>query len=239
MRPQKQGLKFFFFLVFLMAFGFSYVFKNFIEPYIFLNLSSILGFLGILLIIGILIELGKNFIIRFVGHKYFHNIDDIIDLSFATALGFTFYENIHTFIPLFINNISFDIPISLLKEIIFQSFYVLPIHMFCSGVFGFYYGMAHFALPELHKPYWYILKGTIISSSFYGLFFSLKSLDWRVNDVLNFFGYPSFSMNESFFPVIGFVFSTFGIMYLFTLIESQYEISETKEDQEKRKSLSS
>lgn len=240
MRPHREGLSFFFFLVFVMAFGFAYVFKNFAEPYFSIYIPSYLGIFGAMFCIGFSIEYGKNIIVRFVGHKYFHRIDDVIDLSFATALGFTFYENIYTFLPFFANGFSFDTPVTLVKEVIFQIFYVLPIHMFCSGVFGFYYGLSHFATPQEQSRYgsWYaslqILKGTLISSIFYGLFFYLKSLDLRVNDALAWFGYAPISLNESFFPLIGFIFSSIGIIYLFQLVESQYAISETKEDQEKR-----
>ncbi len=223
-----------------MAFGFSYGFKNFVEPYFAIHLPIYVGIFGALFLTGVFIEYGKNLIVRFVGHQYFHRIDDVIDLSFATALGFTFYENIFTFLPIFTNHFSFDVPITLVKEVVMQIFYVLPIHMFCSGVFGYYYGLSHFAKPEerttLGRIYgsFQILKGTIISSGIYGLFFYIKSLDIRSNDFLAIFGYGPFSYNESFFPVIGFIFGSIGIIYLFRLIESQYEISETREDQEKR-----
>jgi len=252
-RKKRRGMNFFFWLGFILAMLFAMVFKNF-EPEIGSFLRKDLG-VNILLsyiAIGILIEYGKNFIVRIIGKNYFQGIDDVIDLSFATALGFTFYENALYFNALFGLSISYGTPIEILKEILIHEFFILPIHLFCSGIFGYYYGVSLFAEDEIIEEKdgkeesvtkkasfgfrsFQILKGTIISTLVYGLFFMLKEIDPAVLDIISLFGWHSFPLNEKVMPIISFGFFNVGTLFLFHLMEQKKFIIQHKNLAEKKK----
>jgi len=189
---------------------------------------------------GVIIELSKNMIVRFFGKKFFETIDDVVDLSFATALGFTATENIFHFYELFLYADTYDTPIVIIKEIISQVFFIIPIHLFCSGIFGYYYGLSLFAKPN-QRTFWkkayglvQFIKGTFISITVYGLFFYIMTQDVRMGEVANFFGYENFPFNESLFPFISFIFSSLTALYLFEKMGNADFITETKTEKTKR-----
>jgi RsiW-degrading membrane proteinase PrsW (M82 family) len=228
-RKERRAMKFFFFLVFFIAMVFAYFFKSY-EHRIFVFSQQYLGFFLSFFVIGMLIEYGKNFIIRIIGRNYFNSIDDVVDLAFATALGFTFMENIFIFYDLFQQPLEYGTPIEVTKKIIFQEFFILPIHLFCSGIFGYYYGLALFAKKSVRTGLFYstrqILKGTLISTITYGTFFFLKEEDLELVDVAAFFGYYNFPINERLIPIISYVFFSAGSLFLFHLLEHKHFLVE-------------
>lgn len=225
-------MKFFFFLVFILAGIFSGIFHLYSEKIIF-TLQSFLGiFLGFIAV-GIIIEYGKNFIIRILGKNYFQNIDDVVDLAFATALGFTFIENIFIFTDLFSAHFEYGTPIEITKKILSQEFFILPIHLFCSGIFGYYYGLSLFAKESLQKKPFFktrqIIKGTLLSTVTYGLFFFLKEQDLYIRDIAEFFGIFNFPVDERLLPIISFGFFSAGSLFLFYLLEHKHFLTEETE----------
>jgi hypothetical protein len=169
--------------------------------------NQIASLFFVFLLVGMVMEYFKNYVIRFSGVGAFRNIDDVIDLSFAAALGFTFGENIVEFSITFSgNNAAVQGPIQMLKYFLIREFFILPIHLFSSGLFGYFYGMGLFASKELreqnNKDFFFriysqffvmlseerrfkavkILQGTTLSVLSYGVFFTLyqkKSDDFR------------------------------------------------------------
>lgn len=239
-RKKRSSTLFFFWTVLFLAMVFSYFWKAYIEEHL---LEFFTGFVGVFLafvVVGMCIEYGKNLIVRFVGHNFFHSLDDVVDLSFATALGFTFLTNILIFWDLFSAPLDYGSPISIIKEILQQEFFILPIHLFCSGIFGYYYGMALFALPEVRKgwgklyPHIQLFKGTVVSTVTYGLFFFVKEQDLRVSDIASFFGYPDLPLDERLLPIISFGFFSAGTLFLFHKLEQQSFVSETLQEREER-----
>ncbi len=255
-RSRRKSLEFFFWLVFAISMIFGFVWIVYAEKIITPNLLSfyfntfavgqtsnsffIFALFFSLVITGGIIELGKNTIVRLFGKRFFETVDDVVDLSFGTALGFTAIENLFHFYNLFYLSDTYDTPMIIIKEVISQVFFVLPIHLFCSGIFGYYYGLSLFALNSQRK-FWkklygfvQFIKGTVISVVIYGLFFYVMKQDYRMGDVASFFGFENFPLNESIFPFISFIFSSLTALYLFEKMGSADFITETKTEKLKR-----
>lgn len=179
------------------AFRYTQLFENHIVSIysvISIPLSVILTFM----VVGVIEELMKNLTVRTVDHKYFKNIDDVIELSIVAALGFSFTENI-----LYFQNIwHVRGAEELLKPFLFRSVFSTFAHIMFSGIFGYYFGVAVFAkgilqrelvqkrsffLRALHKVFKFrtaeifynekILEGLIVSSVLHAFFNILLELD--------------------------------------------------------------
>ncbi len=235
-RKHRKNMKFFFFLVFILAGVFSAVFHLY-NDVILTSFKSYFGMFFGFVAVGIVIEYGKNFIIRVLGKNYFHDIDDVVDLAFATALGFTFIENIFIFIDLFSVQFNYGSPIEITKKILSQEFFILPIHLFCSGIFGYYYGLSLFAKTELQKKSFFktiqIIKGTLFSTITYGLFFFLKEQDPYIHDIAEIFGYYNLPVDERLLPIISFGFFSAGSLFLFHLLEHSHFLTEENKPKKK------
>lgn len=92
-------------------------------------------------VIGLLEEYGKNMVVRITDRDAFKSVDDAIIFSIIAALGFSFLENILYFYYIWhyqdLNN--------LLMPFIFRSLFSTFAHVFFSGIYGYFYGIACFA----------------------------------------------------------------------------------------------
>ena len=104
-------------------------------------LALFLSFVGV----GVIEEYGKFWIMRLINHRFFKSIDDVIELAIIAALGFAFLENIIYFSQNWgqISAGGFFV-FALIRVTI-----VTMVHILCSGILGYYYGMAFFASPML------------------------------------------------------------------------------------------
>lgn len=249
-RKHRKNMLFFFLVAFVLSMGFSALFQHVLEGrlegVLLAESISSLRFLGSYILLGMLIEYGKNFIVRLTGGKYFKTIDDVMDLSFATALGFTVYRNAFIFSLLLSGGIPDVIgPVKILKEILKNIFFVLPIHLFCSGIFGYFYGLSLFANEELKESHreqsaryrmvsfktLKILKGTAISTIFYGIFFTILKLDPTIGDITEFFGFGRLiilgtEIDEKIMPLFSFLFFSLGTVFLFQFLDQKREYSQ-------------
>ncbi len=101
-----------------------------------LNLPVIGTILGSILFLAIIEEYIKHLIVYITDDKKIKGIDDAITLSIVVGLAFAFIENI------IYSLVAGDIGI-----IFYRSMVSIPIHLVASGIFGYYYGLAHFAKP--------------------------------------------------------------------------------------------
>lgn len=104
-------------------------------------LALFLSFIGV----GVMEEFLKFWIMRAIDHRFFKSIDDVIQLAMISALGFAFFENIIYFTSQWgkLSGGNFFIFAAVRVTI------VAMVHMLCSGILGYYYGMAYFASPML------------------------------------------------------------------------------------------
>lgn len=97
---------------------------------------------GSILFLAIIEEYVKHVTVRFIDDKKIKDIDDAITLSIIVGLAFAFLETIIYAIS--IGDMSIILPRALLT---------IPIHVIASGIFGYYYGLAHFAKEILEAEH--------------------------------------------------------------------------------------
>jgi len=99
------------------------------------------------MIVGVIEEYMKHLSVRATDDDKFMNIDDAIEYSIIAALGFAFIENIMYFYFIWIHQ-GVD---ALFISFIFRSIFSTFAHILFSGIYGYFYGIAHFAKPILEE----------------------------------------------------------------------------------------
>ena len=249
-RPlSRPGFFLRFWLVFSLAALFSVVFFGYEH-----DLRGFLANRGFplfvaLFLVGAMVEYGKNLIVRFGGRGFFCTVEDVVNVSLASALGFTFFENfLHFMVVLSGADPNISDPIKILKFFLIREFFVLPVHLFCSGLFGFFYGMALFSGPKLQKQAqqsflfrtlelllaWLpgssfaaarIAQGSLISIGLYAIFFMLFELDPRLSHITAFFSLPTLPFDERLMPLFSFGLFGFGAVVLFALLDEKRRLA--------------
>lgn len=112
------------------------------------NINLILLFISV----GIVEELVKQALVRWADKRYLliHTINDSIRYSLVAALGFAFAENIF-----YIFNIYTQLGLQqLIVAYLFRSIFTTTAHLLFSGIFGYYYGIAKFAINIVEQKKW-------------------------------------------------------------------------------------
>ncbi|HEC20988.1 MAG TPA: PrsW family intramembrane metalloprotease [Candidatus Peregrinibacteria bacterium] len=102
--------------------------------------------------LAVLEEFVKHIIVRFTDDNRIKSIDDAIEYSILVGLGFAFAENIFYFLSAYGSSAFWQI-------FIFRSILSVFAHIFFSGIFGYFYGIAHFGTviyqeEEMEKRHW-------------------------------------------------------------------------------------
>lgn len=127
---------------------FSYA-KNFehdligISGFVMIPVSVIIVFA----FIGVIEEVMKQSVVHAVDDNRIRHIDDAIMFSILAAIGFSFTENIIYFYNIWQS----QGPENLLVPFLFRSVFSTFAHILFSALFGYYYGIAHFAKPLLQQ----------------------------------------------------------------------------------------
>ncbi len=106
-----------------------------------------LGVIAAFMFVGVIEEYMKNIVVRIADRKYLRHIDDAIEFCIIAALGFAFIENIMYFFYIW----SYQGFESLFLSFVFRSIFSTFAHIFFSGIYGYYFGIAFFAKPILQK----------------------------------------------------------------------------------------
>lgn len=102
-------------------------------------LAAFVTFLGI----GAMEEFFKFGVMKFISKSFFRSIDDVITLAIVSALGFSFYENM-----IYFNSQWGAMSTSAFLMLAASRVTIVTmVHMLCSGVLGYYFGLAYFASP--------------------------------------------------------------------------------------------
>lgn len=107
--------------------------------------DALLALFLVSLSVGFLEEFLKHWMTKKTDHRIFESIDDVIHFSIVGALGFAFLENIGYFFKLFVDGN----PQNLFSLFFGRSIFVVFIHLLCSGIYGYFYGLGFFASPIL------------------------------------------------------------------------------------------
>jgi RsiW-degrading membrane proteinase PrsW (M82 family) len=95
------------------------------------------------IIFAMLEEVFKQWLLRFADKKWLivRSINDSIRFSMIAAMGFSFAENVYPYFFALIQAHQYQ---SLIGAYFFRSLFTSAAHLFFSGIFGYYYGMAKF-----------------------------------------------------------------------------------------------
>lgn len=110
---------------------------------VYLPVGIVLAFV----FVGVLEEYMKNVVVRTTDRNHLRTIDDAIEFCVIAALGFAFVENIMYFFYIW----SYQGFENLFFSFVFRSIFSTFAHLLFSGVYGYFYGMAHFADPILQE----------------------------------------------------------------------------------------
>lgn len=93
------------------------------------------------MLVGVFEEYLKHLVVHIVDRKRFRTIDDAIEYSIIAALGFAYIENILYFTLIWeIQGLK-----NFVVSVIFRSIFSTFAHILFSGIYGYYYGVAHFS----------------------------------------------------------------------------------------------
>jgi hypothetical protein len=103
---------------------------------------SVLAFSVIFLAFGE--EYSKHLIVRFTDDDSIRSIDDAIEFSIIVGLAFAFAENVLLYFPRFLAEDN-------TAMLVMRSVLTVLMHAIASGIFGYFYGLAHFSTHEVRS----------------------------------------------------------------------------------------
>jgi RsiW-degrading membrane proteinase PrsW (M82 family) len=104
----------------------------------FIHIPIVTSIVGTILFLTVIEEYVKHLMVRFLDDKRLKDVDDAITLSIMVGLAFAFIENI-----------IYAWTTGDASLIVYRALISIPIHIVASGIFGYFYGLAHFAKPIL------------------------------------------------------------------------------------------
>ncbi len=119
--------------------------------------SSILGMFVSFLLVGVIEEGSKFWVLNRAGRQYVQSVDDALQMAVLVALGFAFAENITstgyflTFVREYLLNPAGPKWGAFLGNIAGRSVLTTMVHVVSTGVMGYYLGIATFAGPVLEE----------------------------------------------------------------------------------------
>lgn len=118
-------------------------------------LASLLSFL----IVGLIEEVSKYWVLRHSGERIFTSIDDVLQLSIIVAIGFAFAENIVNpvyftgFVREYLLHQGAPDVFGFLTNVLGRSVLTTMVHVVSTGVMGYFLGLAIFADPYLAEDH--------------------------------------------------------------------------------------
>ncbi len=154
-------LNFFIFKITPLSYGSSS--QAFVSDSIFKSVtgtqSILLTTLVTYLIVGVIEEASKFWVLNRSGRQFFRSIDDALQLAIVVAIGFAFAENLvnPTYFVSFVQDYLIT-PASpqwgpFLGSVIGRSVLTCMVHIVSTGVMGYYVGLAFFASPLLKEQF--------------------------------------------------------------------------------------
>lgn len=154
-------LNFFLFRVVPVSFGGSS--QQFVSESIFRgatgSTSIVLVTLMTYLIVGVIEEISKFWVLKQSSRQIFRSIDDTMQLAIIVAIGFAFAENLAnpTYFVGFVTDYLIESPSpqwgALIGAVVGRGVLTMMLHILSTGVLGYYFGLAFFASPLLRKQF--------------------------------------------------------------------------------------
>ena len=156
----RRGVQFQFFVLRVVPENFNRVSHSFVtnqlDPGSGVRITLFSALVSFLLV-GLIEEVSKFWVLKTSGRRYFSSIDDVVLLSIIVAIGFAFAENVLN--PLyflsFVKNqlITPTDPAwgSFIGNVLGRSVLTNMVHILSSGVLGYFFGLSVFARPYLEE----------------------------------------------------------------------------------------
>lgn len=121
--------------------------------------STIVATLISFLIVGLIEEVSKFWVLKKSGRKFFSSIDDVLQLGIIVAIGFAFAENIInpsyflTFVRSYLINPEVPMWGAFIGNALGRAILTNMVHILSTGVFAYFYGKMLFAGPVLEEEH--------------------------------------------------------------------------------------
>lgn len=160
---QKQSIELNFFLFKIVPINFSGAANDFVGGGIFSTpagtKATVLATLVTYLIVGVIEEASKYWVLRHSSDTFFRSIDDVLQLAIVVAIGFAFAENLENpnYFIAFVQNylLTPEQPMwgAFFGNVIGRSILTNMVHILSTGVMGYYVGLAFFASPLMRTQF--------------------------------------------------------------------------------------
>lgn len=130
------------------------------------NLSGVTGVKSTLLItlisfliVGLIEEVSKFWVLKTSGKRFFTSIDDVLQLGIIVAIGFAFAENVlnPSYFMSFVKSYLINPPTpdwgAFMGNVLGRAILTNMVHILSTGVFAYFYGLALFAGPVLEEEH--------------------------------------------------------------------------------------
>ena len=190
--------------------------------------------------IGLIEEYLKHWVVKKADHNFFTCVNDVIQLSIVAALGFAFTENI---IYLFREFTSGGFSPKFFSLFFLRSLFVVFVHVLCSGIYGYYYGVSYYAKPILEeeqhegRKHWIpnflhrfvhlkkfrvfhdemVALGLLIAMTVHGVFDFFMSVNWTLGDIFGIESLEKIGIHMVVLPA----YLIFGFAYLWHLLSKK------------------
>lgn len=159
----QRGIELNFFLFKIIPLNFGTTSKEFVSGSVFSGASGItsvvLATLLTYLIVGIIEEISKYWVLRHSSTEFFRSIDDTLQLALVVAIGFAFAENLvnPNYFVGFVENYLILPPspqwLPFISNVLGRGILTMMVHILSTGVLGYYFGLAFFASPLLRSQF--------------------------------------------------------------------------------------
>jgi len=158
---RAMELNFFFFKVVPLSYGLTsrqFVAESVLRGSSPIN-SIVLTTLVTYLLVGVIEELSKYWVLRYSSREFFRSIDDTLQLAIIVAIGFAFAENLvnPTYFVGFVREYLIRPPTPewgpFLGGVVGRSVLTVMVHILSTGVLGYFFGLAFFASPLIREQF--------------------------------------------------------------------------------------
>ncbi len=121
--------------------------------------SIVLTTLVTYLMVGVIEEISKTWVLRHSSKEFFRSIDDALQLAIVVAIGFAFAENLvnPSYFVGFVRNylITPESPhwAAFISSVVGRGVLTNMVHIVSTGVAGYYFGLAFFASPLIRDQF--------------------------------------------------------------------------------------
>ena len=121
--------------------------------------STLIATLISFLIVGLIEEVSKFWVLKKSGRRFFSSIDDVLQLGIIVAIGFAFAENVMNpsyfmaFVRSYLINPETPMWGAFMGNVLGRAILTNMVHILSTGVLAYYYGLTLFAGPVLEEEH--------------------------------------------------------------------------------------